>query len=184
MDTPTTSGSKSSTLKAIKPLDLVTSTKVEITASQYYDMVTTRRASARYSALDRVVQEAERKFERAMDETEQVSNEMQELQSKRRERSRLQLAIRGGTATQEDRQLYERSKDLDEDFDELLLKETRASAESERSWDRLEKAKLRLREYAMETFYSHVYEEDSRCFKEGGTAISLEQPEKEDMRVV
>ncbi|CBY13925.1 unnamed protein product [Oikopleura dioica] len=184
LDLGTASTSKSTVLKSIKPLGLVTNTKLEITSAQYYEMVVQRRTSARYVALDRVVQEAVRKFERAMDETESVSNDMQELQNKRRERARLQLAIRGGTATQEDRQLYERSQDLDDVFDELLAKETRASAESEKSWERLEKAKLRLKEYAMETYFSHVYEEDSRYYKEGGTAISLDQPEKEDTKVV
>ncbi|CBY07421.1 unnamed protein product [Oikopleura dioica] len=184
LDFGAASTSKSVALRAIKPLGLVTNTKVEITATQFYEMVTHRRTSARYVALDRVVQEAVRKFERSMDETESISNDMQELQNKRRERTRLQLAIRGGTATQEDRQLYERSQDLDDVFDELLAKETRASTESEKSWDRLEKAKLRLKEYAMETYFSHVFEEDSRFYKEGGTAISLDQPEKEDTKVV
>jgi hypothetical protein len=154
----TSQASKNSALRAIKPLEMVSKAKVEITASQYYEMIAQRRASARYAALDRVMQEAVRKFERAMDETESVSNDMQELQTKRRERQRICTAIRAGTATQEDRQLYERSQDLDEDFDLLLEKETKTSSESEKSWERVEKAKLRLKEFAMETFFSHVFE--------------------------
>jgi hypothetical protein len=166
LDMPTTSqGSKNALLRAIKPLEMVSKTKVVITATQYYEMVAQRRSSARYAALDRVLQEAIRKFERAMDETESVSSDMQELQNKRRERQRISAAIRAGTATQEDRQLYERSQDLDDDFDKLLEKETKASAESEKSWERVEKAKLRLKEYALETFFSHVFEVTSRVFR-------------------
>jgi hypothetical protein len=158
LELPSTSAARNPVLKAIKPMEIVTSTKTEITASQFYEMVAQRKTKARYAALDRVVQEAIRKFARSMDETEAVSNEMEEIQSKRRQRSRLQQAIRSGTATKEDRQLYEKSTDLEEDYDELLAKETKASSESEKSWERLERSKSKLREFSLETFFSHCYE--------------------------
>jgi hypothetical protein len=158
LELPSTSTPRNPALKAIKPMEMVMSTKTEITVTQYYEMVEQRKGKARYAALERVVQESVRKFTRAMDETEAISDEMEELQTKRRQRTRLQQAIRGGTATLEDRQLFEQSKDLDEDFDDLLAKEAKTSADSERSWERLERSKAKLREFALETFFSHCYE--------------------------
>jgi hypothetical protein len=158
LDQAAASTSNSAALKAVKPMEMVSATVVEITADQYFEMVSKRKEKSRYAALERVVQEAVRKFARSMYETEAISNDMEELQARRRERARLQTAIRGGTATREDRQLFEQSKDLDDDYDELLAKESKASAESEKSWERLERSKSKLRDYALEAFFSHCYE--------------------------
>lgn len=96
---------------------MVTTTVVEITATQYYEMLARRKGKARFAAFERVVKEALKKFTRAMDESEIIGNDMAELQSKRRERARIHQAIRGGTATRKDRQLFEKSKDLDDDYE-------------------------------------------------------------------
>jgi hypothetical protein len=88
LDQAAASTSNSAALKAVKPMEMVSATVVEITADQYFEMVSKRKEKTRYAALERVVQEAVRKFARSMYKTEAISNDMEELQARRRERTR------------------------------------------------------------------------------------------------
>ena len=73
----------------------VTATIVEMTTDQYFEIVAKRKTKARYAAFERGVQKALRKFARSMDETKAIRNE---IEARRRERTRLHIAIRDCTA--------------------------------------------------------------------------------------
>ncbi|CBY11079.1 unnamed protein product [Oikopleura dioica] len=173
------------TLPQLKPLEPCAATTLEITKDQFDAIVQNRLTSnSRYASLMNFQVDAEKRFARSVGEASAVLSRLEDLQQKRDERNRIFLAIKDNSATREERQIYDKSKNLEKELEALYKKEQQLSADAEKNYEKVDKAKAALKEHDVKTFQSHVYELDGKYFKLGGGTVTLVQPEHEDPTVV
>ena len=154
-------GEKSSkkSLPPLKPLEPCSTSKLEITKDQFDAIVQTRLSSnSRYASLMNFQVDAEKRFARSVGEASAVLSRLEDLQQKRDERNRIFLAIKDNSATREERQIYDKSKNLEKDLEALYKKEQQLSSDAEKNYEKVDKAKAALKEHDLAVFHSHVFE--------------------------
>ena len=81
-----------------------------------------------------------------------------EMRTLKTERDRIQKLIQEGTASREDKQVFENSKNFEKDFEALRKKDSAVQLTRESLRDKLDKASARLRDLSLKSLgITHIF---------------------------
>jgi hypothetical protein len=151
----------------IKTMELVSTTKVEINEDYYKELRAEHLQNNKYAQLVVFSDDAQRRFDQTLIESTSVLNELDELRERRQERNEIFKAIRNGTATREEKAIFDQTKDLDQEVESLGKKDAHYEALADRCKEKVQKTREALQTFALEKFSCHVIEASgsSRIFK-------------------
>jgi hypothetical protein len=142
----------------IKTMELVSTTKVEINEEYFKELRAEHMQNNKYAQLAVFSDDAQRRFNQTLMESTSVLNKLEELRERRQERNEIFKAIRNGTATREEKAIFDQTKDLDQWVEALGKKDAHDEALADRCKEKVQKTREALQTFALEKFSCNVIE--------------------------